>query len=63
LHSFSKFSFETYLNLWLSIFPCNHANEVLLVMVSTKIGVSFPPQTWYLTLYVALHISCNLAEV
>jgi hypothetical protein len=63
LHAFSKFSLKTKLNVWLSICPCNHANEVLLEMVNTENVVPFPLQTWYLTLYFALHISCNLAEV
>jgi hypothetical protein len=36
LHPFSIFSLETYLDLWLSVFPCNHANEVLSKIVSIE---------------------------
>ncbi len=36
LHSFSKLSFETYLDFWLFIFPWNHADKILSGIVSTE---------------------------
>ena len=41
LHSFSKLSFKTYLDFWLSIFPWNHADKILSGMVSTESVVLF----------------------
>jgi hypothetical protein len=63
LHAFCEVTLQTYLNVRLSVFPCNHTKKVLLNIVSTENVVSSPLSAWYLTLYFALHISCNLAEV
>lgn len=43
--------------------PCNHANEVLLEMINTENIVPLPFQIWYLIMYSALYISCNLADI
>jgi len=62
LHAFCVFSFEPYLNLRLSVFPCDHAEKVLLDIVSTD-RVIPSPLAQDQTLYFALQISCSLAEV